>query len=48
MTLSEPYSFCLHAVPGLDAGPVPLTEHLPGMFRILQRKQAENGAEKCQ
>lgn len=35
MTLSEPYSLCVHAVPGLDAGPVWLTESLPGMFRIF-------------
>lgn len=35
MTLSEPYSLCFHAVPGLDAEPVRLTESLPGMFRIF-------------
>lgn len=35
MTLSEPYSLCVHAVPCLDSGPVWLTESLPGIFRIF-------------
>lgn len=35
ITMSEPYSLCFHALPGLDAGPVRLTESLSGMFRIF-------------